>query len=155
MKVSRMLCLEVVRHKKLLETFEIIAVVEFQDPIDTGARTPDESDSRKFLNILKSVALELEIGLLLCGKKVCYAAHIERDLLEYNAWGAVDIMRSDRKTLVAIYDNNALTAKERERLRREVFPGLAKYFQIKFKIDWNYWGGEVRVFSDVERKLIQ
>lgn len=154
MQVPHMSCLEIIRNGKLLESFEVIAFIEFQGSLDIGFRTPGESEGRKFLNALKSVETEFKIVQMMSDKRIRFASRIENDLLELGTWGAADVDRSDDRCLVMVYNFGRLSAYGRTHLR-QILDEFAKYFRLQSQIDWNYWGRKAQVLVNIQRKLIQ
>lgn len=153
MEVPHMSCLEIVTDVKLLRSFEAIAFIEFQDSLDIGFRAPGESDGRKFLSALKSVQVEFKIVPLMSDKQIRFASRIEKDLLELGTWGAADVDRFDDRCLVMVYNFGRLSDYGRTHLR-QILDEFAKYFRLEPLIDWHFWGGKAKIFSDVKRKLI-
>lgn len=153
MEAPHMSCLEIATGVKLLKSFEVIAFIEFQRSLDIGFRAPGESDGRKFLNALKSVGIEFKIVPLMSDKQIRFASQIEKDLLEFGTWGAADIARYHDRCLVMVYNFGRLSSYGRTHLR-QILDEFAKYFRLQTQVDWKYWGGKRKVFTDVQRKLI-
>lgn len=119
---------------------EVIAWLEYGQCEVTKSKLFTDSESYRFMRMLKAQEDLLQLGEILSGDRIVCAASLNFEMIEDDTWGAIDVAHTGNFSLVAVFNNGRLKREQIERLV-SVFESFRELYRLRPTVYWKFWGG--------------